>query len=412
MNSQSNIILGTLGSVSDGKSEMIFQLSGGNEDGIRTQRDSREKKRNITINAGYANIKCWKCLNCDNKYSSNEYRMEYECEDCNINCIMTNHLSFIDCPGHQELITTMLSNITLMNGAIIVISVVDSLIKKPQLMQHLLAAKVAKIENIIICLNKCDLVSMDVVKERKLELENILNKLELNVKVIIPTSFTKRLGLDYLVEAIDLLIPKEIKYSEEKTIFNITRTFDVNKPGINYKDVVGGCIGGSLVSGNLKIEDIIEIKPGILIKQNNGKYINEPIITRVLSIESDKVKLDELKPGTLAAILTDIDPYYCKSNLLVGNVLGKEGELPIVYNEVKIEYTTLSETNEKWIPKNGDKIFLQIDNASIESRILKSKGTTINFQLLKPACIDSQSNILICKKDIILKIVAIGKLIN
>ena len=156
----------TLGSVADGKSTMVKMLTG-----EKTQRDSRELIRNITINAGYSNLKIWKCNNCQKKYSSGEKIGEFNC--CNNNCDLIKYISFADCPGHQELITTMMSSVALMKGAIVIVSVETSLKEKPQLRQHLLAAKLANISNIIICLNKCDLQSKSIVIERYNELNDI-----------------------------------------------------------------------------------------------------------------------------------------------------------------------------------------------------------------------------------------------
>ena len=67
-------------------------------------------------------------------------------------CQLVHHLSFVDCPGHQELILTMLGSIKLMNGAIVVVSAADPIDKKPQLIQHLAAIKLAGLKNIIVCL--------------------------------------------------------------------------------------------------------------------------------------------------------------------------------------------------------------------------------------------------------------------
>ena len=209
--------LGTLGSVSDGKSEMIYQLSG-----IRTQRDSREKKRNITIKAGYANIKLWKCNECNKEYSTSENNIEFICSNCNENCNMIKHISFTDCPGHQELIDTMLTSISLVEGAIIVISVVEPLKNKPQLLQHLIAAKVSKLNKIIICLNKCDLVTIDIVKERKRELDNLLEKLD--IKYIRQKA------------KLNILIPDKIKMN--KMISQIKDEYKKHKSNLTSKDFI------------------------------------------------------------------------------------------------------------------------------------------------------------------------------
>lgn len=405
--------LGTLGSVSDGKSEMIYQLSGGDQNGgIRTQRDSREKKRNITIKAGYANIKLWKCEDCLKLYSSKESLIEYKCDNCDDNnCVINNHISFVDCPGHQELIETMMSSISLMKGAIVIVSVVETLKQKPQLIQHLISAKVSNLDKLIICMNKCDLVPINVVKERKIELDELFKKLDIKPLIIIPTSFTHRLGVDYLVKAIDYFFSNCENKINNKTLFRITRSFDINPPGINYKIIKGGCIGGSLISGSLNINDEVEINPGILTKNKDGRFTCEPIITKLLSFESDKIKLDSVEPGGLVGILTNIDPYYCKNDLLKGNVITPVGQALPIYDEIKIEFSKIDYFDGVWIPKNGDKIFLQIGNMFTEARLSKVKGNKMTFQLMKPICIDNDSKIMVCIKQPILKIIGIGNLV-
>jgi translation initiation factor 2 subunit 3 len=407
--------LGTLGSVSDGKSEMIYQLSGGDQyGGIRTQRDSREKKRNITIKAGYANIKLWKCEECSNLYSTNDkITLDYKCLECDNNCILNNHISFVDCPGHQELIETMMSSISLMKGAIVVVSVVEPLKQKPQLLQHLISAKISNLEKLIICMNKCDLVPINTVKERKTELDEILKKLDIKPLVIIPTSFTHRLGIDYLIKAITTFFTpdNEVSATTSNTLFRITRSFDINQPGTPYENIKGGCIGGSLISGSFNINDEVEINPGILTKTKDGRYTCQPIITKLLSFESDKIKLESLTPGGLVGILTNIDPYYCKNDVLKGNIITPIGQSLPVYDEIKIEFTKIDEFDGTWNPKNGDKVFLQISNMFTEARLTKIKNKNMIFQLIKPICISNDSKILVCIKQPILKIIGIGKII-
>jgi translation initiation factor 2 subunit 3 len=405
--------LGTLGSVSDGKSEMIYQLTGGDQNGgIRTQRDSREKKRNITIKAGYANIKIWKCNECLKCYSSKETLTEYNCDNCDTNnCVINNHISFIDCPGHQELIETMMNSISLMKGAIVIVSVVEPLTQKPQLIQHLISAKVNNLNKLIICMNKCDLVSSNIVQERKNELDDLLLKLDIKPLIIIPTSFTHRLGINYLINAISTFFDNDDYEVSNKTLFRITRSFDINQPGISYDAIKGGCIGGSLISGLLKINDEVEINPGILTKNKDGRYTCEPIITKLLSFESDKIQLEQVEPGGLVGILTNIDPYYCKNDVLKGNIITPIGQSLPVYQDIKINFNKIDYFDGVWVPKNGNKLFLQIENMFTEAIIIKMKNDKIELQLIKPICIDSNSNILVCIKQPILKIVGIGKLI-
>ena len=56
-------------------------------------------------------------------------------------------------------------------------------------------------------------------------------------------------------------------------------------------------------------------------------------------------------------------------------------------------------------------MFLQIGSLTIESKVTSFSKKTINFQLSRPACIDSNSMIIIChKEDNIMKIVGVGSL--
>ena len=234
--------IGTLGSVSDGKSTLVEKLTG-----IKTQRYSSEKIRNITIKSGYANLKIW--LTKDNKYTTTE----------NIDNKLVNHISIPDLAGHSAYITTMLSSISLMDGAIIVIAVNEPLENKPQLIQHMAAAKLSGIKKIIICMNKIDLVTKQVLMERKKELDLLLNKYDIKPFIIIPTCFNKNIGINYVVNAImKLFNPTEyLERTNENPFFIINRTFDINKPGTNWADINGGVLGGTFFKGKLKIGDEI-----------------------------------------------------------------------------------------------------------------------------------------------------------
>jgi len=65
----------------------------------------------------------------------------------------------------------------------------------------------------------------------------------------------------------------------------IIRSFDVNKPGSDINTMKGGVIGGSILHGVLKIGDEIEIRPGHIIKDEEGKIVKcEPILTKIITL--------------------------------------------------------------------------------------------------------------------------------
>lgn len=383
MNNQPIMNIGLLGSVSDGKSTAVYQLTK-----TRTQRHSNEKKRNITIKPGYANFKIFK----DEK--------------------LIHHLSFIDCPGHHELILTMLSSVDLMSGVIVVISLAEDINNKPQLIQHLAAIKLAGIEKVIVCLNKLDLIDKFTAMKQKEIVDKLLDKYDIKPKYIIPCCFSRNLGIDYLKDAImDTFNPKDINYSDDKMIFKTSRSFDVNKPGISYDKVVGGVLGGSLISGKLNVGDEIEIRPGI-IGQKNNKLSCIPINAIVQSIKSEKNNYENINPGGLMAIGTHIDPYYCKNDNLAGNVIGFKGHLPSVYDEITINFNYTDDFGYYDKIKNQEIVNLQIGTISIESRTINVKKKNITFKLSRPACIDDEQIILASVKTDKFYIIGYGNLIR
>jgi translation initiation factor 2 subunit 3 len=400
INSQPIINIGCLGSVSDGKSTLIAKLTG-----IKTQKHSDELKRNITINQGYGNLKIF--YDNVNYYTTDSTGNISDCE-------LVNHISFVDCPGHQELIQTMLSSIVLMDGAIVVIAANQPLLQKPQLIQHLAAIKLGKINKIIICMNKIDLVSKEDLLERKLELDKMLNEYDIKPFAIIPTCFNKNINMKYVIKAImELFNPQEyITRSNSNPLFRISRSFDINKAGTCWNQIVGGVIGGSLFNGKLSIGDNIEIKPGHITKNKDGKFTCTPIISTIISIKTDTTELNEIIPGGLIGIGTDLDPYYCKHNNLSGQIVGKIGTLPDIVNEITLKLNIITMFGFNWIPKLKDQIMLQIGTKICEALLLKINDDNYTFTLIKPYCVFKDQHIIICYMlNKVLKIVGEGYLI-
>jgi translation initiation factor 2 subunit 3 len=322
-----------------------------------------------------------------------------------------NHISFVDCPGHQELIQTMLSSISLMDGAIIVIAVDQPMAMKPQLIQHLAAAKLAKLTKIIVCMNKIDLVSIDTLREYKKELDNLLAKYSIVPYAIIPTCFNKRIGLSHLLNAImKLFNPTDyLERIESKTYFAISRTFDINKPGTQWDEVSGGVIGGSLLSGKFEVGDKIEIRPGQISKGPNDQFVCQPIQTTILSIKTDTCDLKTIVPGGLIGIKTDMDPFYCKNDALSGSVAGLVGTLPNIYTSLTIDVKLVTLFGFDWVPTINDMVMLQIGTKISEAKLTQINGTCMLFDLTKPNVVVDNQHIIICKNiGKILRIVAEG----
>ena len=180
---------------------------------------------------------------------------------------------------------------------------------------------------------------------------------------------------------------------------------------LNWTDLKGGVIGGSLFNGTIKVNDIIEVRPGICGKGKDGKLISQPIKSKVLSVKTDQEELDKIFPGGLMGIGTDIDPYYCKDDMLAGNMIGLEGTLPSVYDSVELKYNIIEDFGGSWKPTVNDSMFLQIGTLSISSILTQVNKENIKLNLSRPACIDKDMNIIVSHKENgIMKIVASGTL--
>jgi translation initiation factor 2 subunit 3 len=270
-----------------------------------------------------------------------------------------------------------------MDGVILIIGVKDKLEMKPQLIQHLLGIKMGGIKRLIVCLNKIDLVSKDVLLEYKKDVDALFNKYGIKPNYIIPTSFNKGIGLNWVLNAIQELFNPTILLEKTKDIpvLKISRSFDINKPGTDWIDIKGGVIGGTITSGQFKVGDVIEIKPG-RINKRTGVAI--PIKTIIKSIQTGSTNLDVGYAGGLVAIGTDIDPFETKNDGLVGNLCGYA--LPEIVSEISF--------NIEWIDKP-----VKLDNLCllIGTRMCKALLDNEIFKLEKPMCILPKEQIIVCQ---------------
>ena len=145
----------------------------------------------------------------------------------------------------------------------------------------------------------------------------------------------QEINIDKIIEALAKIeIPKRDLTSEP--IFLVARSFDVNKPGTEIKNLKGGVLGGILKKGKLKTGDEIEIKPGLSIKKGN-QYSYRTIKTKILSLHKGNKNLDEISPGASISIETELDPFMTKADSMNGCLVSKIGVLPEITNKIKMK---------------------------------------------------------------------------
>jgi translation initiation factor 2 beta subunit (eIF-2beta)/eIF-5 len=184
---------------------------------------------------------------------------------------------------------------------------------------------------------------------------------------------------------------------------SIIRTFDINRPHTSIDLLSGGIIGGSLSSGYVSVGDILEIRPGILTI-TKGKWFSRPFFTIVKSIHTEKNQFDTAFPGGLIAIGTTLDPGYCKSDKLVGQIVSRPGHHHDMFSKLELKMTTIRRPNDtsKISSKyaENEKIMICINSDSIPATILRynEKTKTALVKLDRPTILNKDTIVSVMKR--------------
>ena len=382
--------IGTLGHVENGKSTLVMALSG-----VWTAKHSEEMKRGITIKVGYADAAFYKCAKCGT-YGTAEI-----CSKCGSPAEFFRAVSFVDCPGHHSLMVTMLSGATLMDGALLIISATAKC-PQPQDREHLAAAQIIGIKNIIVVQNKIDVVSRERILENFKEIRAFIKGTTVEDALIIPLSAQRGVNIDALIEAIERYIPTPKRDLTKPPTMPILRSFDANRPGTPVDEIVGGIVGGSAQQGIFKVGEEIEISPGIHLERE-GRSFYEPLHSDIASLFAGGRFVDEAACGGLIGMGTMLDPALTKADGLVGNVVGEPGHLPPVLDSLTIEVNLLDRImgieEMKVVEKiRTNEVLVLNTNSAVTAGVVKSaRPDTIELALRRPICIELNSRIAISR---------------
>ncbi len=346
------INVGVVGHIDHGKTTLLSRLTGKFAD-----THSEELRRGITIKLGYA----------ETIISEDEGKYNIEGKGKPV-----RYVSFIDAPGHEMLMATMLSGAATMDAAILVIAANEGI--KPQTSEHLMALQAKKIKNIIIIQNKIDLVTKEKALESYKKIKAFVKGTIAENSQIIPVSAQQGVNIDKILEALTKIeVPK--RELNSSPIFIIARSFDINRPGKNIADLNGGVLGGILKKGILKVGDEIEIKPGLSVKRAN-KFYYEPLTTKIISLYKGKNSVKEVEPGASISIETNLDPIVTKTDSLTGCIVSTKGSLPEIKNSIKLK----SQLFEKVLGTSDQE---KIEILKTKEMLMLSVNTTITVGVVE-----------------------------
>lgn len=368
--------IGLVGHVDHGKTTLTRALSG-----KWTDEHSEELKRGITIRLGYADV---------TYYKGDTYNVDGDGEK-------VRTISLVDAPGHETLMANVLSGASIMDGALLLVSANEDC-PQPQTREHLEALNIVGIDNIIIVQNKIDLVSEEEAMESYRQIKAFTEGTIAEDAPVIPISAQHSVNIDRLLGAIDEHIPTPDRDAEAAPKMLIARSFDINKPGSEAEELKGGVVGGSLVKGELQEGDTVEIRPGI---QEGDDW--KPLVTSVRSIIHGETPVENGSPGGLLGIETGLDPALSKSDNLAGNVLGREGDLPEVKEQLTMEVHLMdravgSEEEQKIENiKEKEPLLLNVGTAKT-SGVVTQAGDTVKIQLKRPVCVEGGERVSISRR--------------
>lgn len=442
---QATINVGTIGHVAHGKSTVVKAISG-----VQTVRFKNELERNITIKLGYANAKIYKAAplppvadtdeegetKVDDGTTSvlNETMIKevipgttypmytsrgsshadtFIDEKTNVTYHLRRHVSFVDCPGHDILMATMLNGAAVMDGALLLVAGNETC-PQPQTSEHLAAVEIMRLKNIIILQNKVDLVKADAALAQQEQIRKFVVGTVADSAPILPISAVLRYNVDLVCEYLVHKIPVPVRDFTSDPRLIVIRSFDVNKPGQDVSNLQGGVAGGSILQGVLRVGDEIEVRPGIVTKKecSDGSAVQlvcSPIFSRISSLYAESNDLQYAVPGGLIGVGTRIDPTLTRADRLVGQVLGLRGKLPEVFAEIEISYYLLRRLlgvktsdggKQAKVQKltKGEILMVNIGSTGTGGKVEGAKSDLAKISLTQPVCTQEGEKIALSRR--------------
>ena len=394
---QPEVNIGLVGHVDHGKTTLVEALSGS-----WTDQHSEEMKRGISIRLGYADTTFRQC---PGVAEPDCYTVDEECPDGEASEPLRT-VSFVDAPGHETLMATMLAGASLMDGAVLVVSATED-VPQAQTEEHLMALDIIGIDNIVIAQNKIDLVDRERAMENYEQIQAFVEGTVAEDAPIIPISAQQETNLDVLIGAIEETIPTPARSDDDNAEMFVARSFDINRPGTTWEDLAGGVVGGSLVSGELTADEEIELRPGREVEEG-GQTEWQPLTTTIRSLQAGDGAPDSVAPGGLIGVGTGLDPSLTKGDSLGGQIAGEPGTLPPTRHGFEMDVELLErvvgseersssgrssgqspredETDEVEEISTGEPLMLTVGTATTVGAVTSARDSECEVNLKRPVC--------------------------
>jgi len=293
--SKPHVNVGTIGHIDHGKTTLTAAL-------VKVQ-----SKKNLAKEIRYADIAKGGIVRDDSKTVTIAVsHVEYE--------TAARHYAHVDCPGHADYIKNMITGAAQMDGAILVVSALDSVM--PQTREHVLLARQVGLNHIVVFLNKCDAVEdPEMLELVEMEVRELLNKYKFNgdtAKIVRGAALPALQGdakweasIDELLAALDTEIPQPQREVDKPFLMAVEDVFSIKGRGT--------VATGRIERGKVHVNDEVEI-----IGFDRDKK------TVVTGVEMFRKSMDEGQAGdNVGCLLRGID----KDQIERGQILAAPGSI-------------------------------------------------------------------------------------
>ncbi|MGO1370356.1 MAG: elongation factor Tu [Senegalia sp. (in: firmicutes)] len=291
-----HVNVGTIGHVDHGKTTLTAAISAVLNNrlgtGAATSFDNidkapEERERGITISTSH---------------------IEYETEN--------RHYAHVDCPGHADYVKNMITGAAQMDGAILVVSAADG--PMPQTREHILLSRQVGVPEIVVFLNKADMVDdEELIELVEMEVRELLSEYEFDgddIPVIVGSAL-KALEdpagewgdkIMELMESVDETIPSPEREIDKDFLMPVEDVFSITGRGT--------VATGRVERGILKVQDTVELVG----------LTDKPRQVVCTGVEMFRKLLDQAQAGdNIGALLRGIQ----RDEIERGQVLSKPGSI-------------------------------------------------------------------------------------
>lgn len=268
---KNHIVMGSAGHIDHGKSSIVKALTN-----IDPTRLKEEIEKNITIDLGFSYF-----------------------------FLDDQSIGIVDLPGHEKFVTNMIVGSSNIDMILFVIAADDGIM--PQTIEHFEILKLLEIKHAIIVLNKADLVSEEILKEREQEIKEFFKDSYFQNSPIVRTSIYQQETIDNLRNTLENYIKNNDFKRKDFDIFRmaIDRSFTIKG--------LGTIITGTSQGKELFVDETLQIYPSnhiVKVKNIQNHNVDVPSITsgHRSALQLSKISKNEIKRGDIIASVDSLKP--------------------------------------------------------------------------------------------------------